>query len=119
MDRDGYGRFRLPDGRQVSAHRFVWEAAHGPIPEGWEPDHRCFTPACVALPHLRLLRAEDNRRWNRAALKTVCDSGHELDEANTYWRPNGRRDCRACMRDRKARWKARQAERAAAGLVGV
>lgn len=37
----------------------------------------------------------------RNAAKTHCDNGHEFTEANTYRRPNGGRDCRACLRGRR------------------
>ena len=31
---------------------------------------------------------------------THCKRGHEFDEANTYWRPDGSRRCRSCARMR-------------------
>lgn len=36
----GYGRLTV-DGHQVQAHRFVFELAVGPIPEGFTLDHEC------------------------------------------------------------------------------
>ena len=42
--------------------------------------------------------------WQGA--KTHCDNDHEFTEANTYIRPNGFRDCRACMRDRRRKHQA-------------
>jgi hypothetical protein len=35
------------------------------------------------------------------ANKTHCPRGHEYDEANTYNKPNGSRECRACRKARK------------------
>jgi hypothetical protein len=35
------------------------------------------------------------------ANKTHCPRGHEYDEANTYHKPNGSRECRACRKARK------------------
>ncbi len=32
--------------------------------------------------------------------QTHCKNGHPFDEANTHYRPNGRRQCRACFRER-------------------
>jgi hypothetical protein len=32
--------------------------------------------------------------------QTHCKNGHPFDEANTHYRPNGRRWCRACSRER-------------------
>lgn len=57
---DGYGRFRL-GGRNVPAHRYAWERANGPIPEGMELDHRCHTPSCVNPDHLRPATVSENR----------------------------------------------------------
>jgi hypothetical protein len=47
------------------------------------------------------------------ARKTCCRHGHPYDDRNTY-RPPGRRrrDCRACIRDRVRRYKARERARA-------
>lgn len=42
---DGYGGFW--DGeRRVKAHRFAWELAHGPIPDGLDVLHHCDNPPC-------------------------------------------------------------------------
>jgi hypothetical protein len=48
---EGYGvrRYR---GRQVYAHRLVWEQTHGPIQPGLVIDHLCRNPACVNPDHL-------------------------------------------------------------------
>lgn len=59
--RDGYGRLRV-NGRKVSAHRYAWQQAHGPIPEGMWIDHICHTPACVLPDHLRLATRQQNRQ---------------------------------------------------------
>lgn len=49
----GYGERRV-NGRMVYVHRWVWEQAHGPIPEGMEVMHICDNPTCYLLEHLRL-----------------------------------------------------------------
>lgn len=55
-DRGGYGRFtaRRVGGpwRPVLAHRYAYEMAKGPIPEGMNLLHKCDTPACVNPDHL-------------------------------------------------------------------
>jgi hypothetical protein len=79
VDRDGYGRFqaRRPGGRwgYVPAHRWAWEAEHGPIPLGLTLDHRCHTldldcpggrscrhRRCVRPDHLDAVTSAENRR---------------------------------------------------------
>jgi len=50
-NRDGYGRFQT--GRKCyGAHRFSYELAIGPVPQGLYVCHTCDTPACVRPDHL-------------------------------------------------------------------
>lgn len=56
---DGYGSIRV-SGRMVGAHRYAWEQANGPIPEGMNVDHICHTPVCVNADHLRLANTVQN-----------------------------------------------------------
>lgn len=72
------GRFSRGGGLRVTykAHRFAYEVIHGPIPEGWEPDHQCSRTLCVSTAHLLLKykgvhQAEHNRARaeSRAAAK--------------------------------------------------
>lgn len=50
----GYGLFRSGQGPSSvrSAHRFAYEQAHGPIPDGMIIMHSCDNPACVNSDHL-------------------------------------------------------------------
>ena len=50
----GYGRRWVPGRGMVRAHRWVWEQANGPIPDGMNVCHRCDTPGCIELTHLFL-----------------------------------------------------------------
>lgn len=95
----GYGRTRV-NGRMVQAHRAAYEALVAPIPDGYEVDHLCYVPACVAADHLEAVtRAENTRRMTER--RTHCPQGHPYDEVNTYIRPsNGWRGCRACGREK-------------------
>jgi hypothetical protein len=53
----GYGKFR---GQR--AHRWSWERARGPIPEGMTIDHLCRNRRCVNPDHMELVSAEENAR---------------------------------------------------------
>lgn len=108
-DREGYGR----SGSRL-AHRIVFERLRGAIPDGLSLDHLCRNRACVNPAHLEpvttgvnVMRGESFGATN--AVKTRCAHGHEYDVNNTYIRPNGHRDCRACIRARVRRYQARRA----------
>ena len=78
---NGYGQFRVwPNENHRGAHCVVWEMLVGPIPEGFEIDHRCKNRACVNPDHLEpvpqivnLMRSE---AWSAVnARKTRCPKG--------------------------------------------
>ena len=57
----GYGSLRS-QGRMVPAHRFAFEMANGPIPEGMHVLHICDNPLCVNHGHLFLGTHDDNMK---------------------------------------------------------
>lgn len=111
--------YTLPGhGGRKRVHRFVWELANGPIPNGLTVEHRCHTEdlscpggetcmhrLCCNLDHLELLTAEENsrrgRNWKRAW--THCSRGHEFTPENTRIRSR-RRACRTCDNARNRLW---------------
>lgn len=93
----GYGRFRPSRRPWVYAHRFAYEAQHGPIPPGLELDHLCRTPACVNPAHLEAVTHQENVLRGtgvaaRNARKTHCLRGHRLPTVGR------KRPCRDCGR---------------------
>ena len=47
-------------GETIGAHRAIWIARKGPIPEGMNVLHSCDRPSCVNLKHLFLGTHKDN-----------------------------------------------------------
>jgi hypothetical protein len=109
-DRDGYGLSGRPKvmGRGSSrAHRIAYEAEHGSIPAG-HLDHLCRNRACVRPSHLEPVTAKVNAERGMKAQQTHCRRGHEFNEENTYWKPNGNRSCRRCHNENEKTAEARE-----------
>lgn len=98
----GYGRYNYN-----LAHRLIWEALVGPIPNGLTLDHLCRNRKCVNPDHLEpVTRGENVRRGvaievnrRRKLALTHCAHGHRFTPENTYIAPKtGKRNCRTCRR---------------------
>jgi hypothetical protein len=105
----GYAMFsvKCEDGkwRPTTAHRIGWRLYRGEFDLVLEPDHLCRNRGCVNPWHgdpvtrsINMLRGSHPTavmiRENR------CPHGHEMTEANTVTRKNGKRECRACVQAR-------------------
>jgi hypothetical protein len=59
---NGYGIVKNADGYPSGAHRLMYEAAKGQIPDGLVLDHLCRVPCCVNPDHLEAVTQEENIR---------------------------------------------------------
>lgn len=93
----GYVRLNM-DGRNVSVHRLIAEAWHGPCPEGKEVDHINRVRDDNRPDNLRYLTRQENmaRMVPALSLVTHCPEGHAYAGENLYTRPDGHRSCREC-----------------------
>lgn len=57
----GHGRYWL-NGANRPAHRVIWEARNGHVPDGLFVLHKCDVPSCVNPDHLFVGTQDDNMR---------------------------------------------------------
>lgn len=106
----GYRRI-VRNGRMVYAHRWSYEQAYGPIPDGLEIGHLCHNPKCWEPTHLRAMTHAENMAMRRER-QTHCKYGHPLSGDNMTI-STGRRRCKTCARERWHRSKPNRALRVA------
>ena len=101
--KEGYGKCRrkvIGGGRVFLAHRAMYYAMCGNIPEGLELDHLCRNTSCVNPEHLEpVTRTENIRRAYAARTEGAFDYCH-LGHYRDGYVPSGRRYCRVCVSDR-------------------
>jgi hypothetical protein len=108
----GYGWFSW-NSKAVLAHRWIYEAAYGPIPADRVIDHLCRNRACVNISHLECVSmAENTRRGTlhdlqraKAKQQTHCKRGHPLFGENVSVNALGHRCCKTCRKAKAAEWK--------------
>lgn len=105
-----YGQFAARHGKILYAHRFSYELASGPIPDGLQIDHLCRVPRCVRPDHLEPVTNRENvlRGFSSGAnaIRTgLCHRGH--DEWSSYG-TQGQRQYLACARLRARGYQAKK-----------
>lgn len=85
---DGYTKIRPRNGESKSAlfaHRLAFMSKYGPIPEGFEVDHRCLNRQCVNRKHLRLLSVSAHR-----GVTNIMRTAKRREEARSIWEAHDR-----------------------------
>lgn len=111
----GYGLF-WSFGKMVTAHRFSYELARGPIPKGLTLDHLCRNTICVNPDHLEPVTMRENILRGQSptainARKSYCVNGHELTDENLIKMKllqYGCRCCKICQRTYNNKYQKRE-----------
>ena len=84
-DRNGYGKMKRGN-KSVIAHRFYFEKAHSPIPEGLELDHLCRVRSCINPDHVEVVDRKTNSRrssWTKLTIEQA-EEIRELRKTGEY-----------------------------------
>lgn len=108
---NGYSRITI-NGKQIQAHRWVWELLNGPIDEGMVIDHMCSNRKCILPSHLRVISQQQNIMAGKHNIdnRSHCNQGHPFIKENIMIRKSGKRECAECNRIRA---RAKYAKKAA------
>ena len=83
----GYAGFTDDAGHFIYAHRFAYERAYGPIPEGWHCHHLCGNHRCIRPDHLEALSPEQHRALHAEECRAVRipEDAFISDFVNAAW----------------------------------
>lgn len=81
---EGYGYIKR-NGKNVFAHRLVYEETYGPIPEGMVVRHSCDNPPCVNINHLTLGTQADNIRDMHQRGRARHPTGEDHGRSKLTW----------------------------------
>jgi hypothetical protein len=94
---EGYGFLKVK-GKNIRAHRLMYEHVYGEIKEDYVIHHKCHNKRCVSPFHLEMVTREHN--VSEAQTKTHCKRGHELSDDNVHMYRDKygkfRRYCKKC-----------------------
>lgn len=114
VNKEDYGIIQLKiDGkwRERRAHRLIYEALVGEIPQKLVLDHLCRTPRCINPLHLEPVTDQVNilrgiGTGARYAARTHCSKGHKFVEGSYFIRTEGGRRCKQCQADAQRKYRA-------------
>ena len=103
-DVDGYGHLQFKN-KMYQSHRLSYEKFIGNIPKDLIVHHKCNNRSCVNPKHLQPMTIKEHMNISFNAVKTKCKNGHHYTLENTYFTPDGRRNCRSCIRNSVSKYK--------------